>query len=81
MQRISRICKCLGEFHLDRLVAPFLLFVLAEQSEHQQLNNQGLKVCAESDAAEVGDIDPVKSSMDRWCVDARPACHRLLRPA
>ncbi|KAI0826788.1 opioid growth factor receptor conserved region-domain-containing protein [Trametes gibbosa] len=41
--RISRILKCLSEFGLERLNAAFLLFVLAEQSEHGQLNTQTIR--------------------------------------
>ena len=36
--RISRILKSLSEFGLERLNAGFLLHVLNEQSEHDELN-------------------------------------------
>ncbi|KAJ7644231.1 opioid growth factor receptor conserved region-domain-containing protein [Roridomyces roridus] len=39
--RISRILKCLSEFGLERMNAPFLLHVLTEQSR-EQLNNRAL---------------------------------------
>lgn len=35
--------KCLSEFGLERLNAGFLLFVLAEQSEHSQINTQTIR--------------------------------------
>ncbi|OSD07496.1 hypothetical protein PYCCODRAFT_1430743 [Trametes coccinea BRFM310] len=38
--RISRILKCLSEMGLERLNAGFLLFVLVEQSAHNQLRTQ-----------------------------------------
>ncbi|KAI0373711.1 hypothetical protein BV20DRAFT_962288 [Pilatotrama ljubarskyi] len=41
--RISRILKCLSEFGLERLNAGFLLFVLAEQTENNQLNTQTIR--------------------------------------
>ncbi|CAL1712705.1 unnamed protein product [Somion occarium] len=41
--RISRILKCLSELGLERLNAGFLLHILNEQSEHQELNNSSLK--------------------------------------
>ncbi|THU93931.1 hypothetical protein K435DRAFT_724883 [Dendrothele bispora CBS 962.96] len=40
--RISRILKCLSEFGLERFNAGFLLYVLAEQSESQELNSSAL---------------------------------------
>ena len=41
--RISRILKCLSEMGLERLNAGFLLFILNEQSEHDELNNSTLR--------------------------------------
>lgn len=41
--RISRILKCMSEFGLERFNAGFLLFVLAEQSEHQKLLSRMLQ--------------------------------------
>ncbi|KAI0357467.1 hypothetical protein OH77DRAFT_1398792 [Trametes cingulata] len=41
--RISRILKCLSELGLERLNAGFLLFVLAEQSENNQLNSPTIR--------------------------------------
>ncbi|KAL4249079.1 opioid growth factor receptor family protein [Abortiporus biennis] len=41
--RISRILKCLSEMGLERLNAGFLLHVLNEQSENNQLNTPNLK--------------------------------------
>ncbi|KAH9841805.1 opioid growth factor receptor conserved region-domain-containing protein [Rhodofomes roseus] len=41
--RISRILKCLSMLGLERLNAGFLLFVLAEQSEHGELNTAGIR--------------------------------------
>lgn len=41
--RISRILKCLSEFGLEHLNAGFLLHVLNEQSEHDELNTPTLK--------------------------------------
>lgn len=40
--RISRILKCLSELGLEKLNAGFLLHVLNEQSEHNNLNTPGL---------------------------------------
>ncbi|PPQ76388.1 hypothetical protein CVT26_015377 [Gymnopilus dilepis] len=40
--RISRILKCLSEMGLERLNAGFLLHVLNEQSEHNELNTRGI---------------------------------------
>ncbi|KAG8850246.1 hypothetical protein FRB96_000478 [Tulasnella sp. 330] len=41
--RITRILKSLSELGLEHLNIGFLLFVLAEQSEHGQLNTRGIK--------------------------------------
>ena len=41
--RISRILKCLSILGLERLNAGFLLFVLAEQSEHGELNTPTIR--------------------------------------
>ncbi|TFK27735.1 hypothetical protein FA15DRAFT_635399 [Coprinopsis marcescibilis] len=41
--RISRILKCLSELGLERLNYGFLLHVLNEQSEHDELNTQGIR--------------------------------------
>lgn len=41
--RISRILKSLSEFGLERLNAGFLLHLLNEQSEHQELDESYLK--------------------------------------
>jgi hypothetical protein len=41
--RISRILKCLSELGLEHLNAGFLLHVLNEQSEKNELNNRGLQ--------------------------------------
>ena len=41
--RISRILKCLSILDLERLNAGFLLFVLAEQSEHGELNTPAIR--------------------------------------
>ncbi|KII90568.1 hypothetical protein PLICRDRAFT_39145 [Plicaturopsis crispa FD-325 SS-3] len=41
--RISRILKCLSEFGLEHLNAGFLLHVLAEQSENDELNSSGIR--------------------------------------
>lgn len=41
--RISRILKCLSELGFERLNAGFLLHILNEQSEHDQLNNPTLR--------------------------------------
>ncbi|EAU85869.1 hypothetical protein CC1G_12327 [Coprinopsis cinerea okayama7 len=41
--RISRIMKCLSELGLERLNYGFLLHVLNEQSEHNELNTPGLR--------------------------------------
>ncbi|TFK40540.1 opioid growth factor receptor conserved region-domain-containing protein [Crucibulum laeve] len=41
--RISRILKCLSEFGLEHLNAGFLLHVLSEQSESNELNSPGLR--------------------------------------
>jgi len=41
--RISRILKCLSEFGLEHLNAGFLLHVLSEQSESDQLNSPRLR--------------------------------------
>ncbi|KAI0953586.1 hypothetical protein AcW1_007763 [Taiwanofungus camphoratus] len=40
--RITRILKCLSVLGLERLNAGFLLHVLAEQGEHNQLNTAGV---------------------------------------
>ncbi|KAF8903124.1 opioid growth factor receptor conserved region-domain-containing protein [Gymnopilus junonius] len=40
--RISRILKCLSEMELERLNAGFLLHVLNEQSEENELNTRGI---------------------------------------
>jgi len=41
--RISRILKCLSELGLERLNAGFLLHVLSEQSEANELNSRGIR--------------------------------------
>ncbi|KAJ7600846.1 opioid growth factor receptor conserved region-domain-containing protein [Mycena floridula] len=41
--RISRILKCLSEFGLERFNAGFLLHVLNEQSESDELNSGGIR--------------------------------------
>lgn len=41
--RISRILKCLSEMGLERLNAGFLLHVLNEQSEANELNSWGIR--------------------------------------
>ncbi|KAF8515691.1 opioid growth factor receptor conserved region-domain-containing protein [Hysterangium stoloniferum] len=41
--RITRILKCLSEFGLERLNAGFLLCILNEQSENNELNGGALK--------------------------------------
>ncbi|KAF8169261.1 opioid growth factor receptor conserved domain-containing protein [Pholiota molesta] len=41
--RISRILKCLSELGLERLNAGFLLHVLNEQSEANELNSWGIR--------------------------------------
>ncbi|KAF5311698.1 hypothetical protein D9611_009418 [Ephemerocybe angulata] len=41
--RISRILKCLSEMGLEHLNSGFLLHVLSEQSENNELNNPGLR--------------------------------------
>ncbi|KAH9936620.1 opioid growth factor receptor conserved region-domain-containing protein [Fomitopsis serialis] len=41
--RISRILKCLSILGLERLNTGFLLFILAEQSEHGELNTSGIR--------------------------------------
>lgn len=41
--RISRILKALGEMRFDAYPAAFVLFVLAEQSQHQHLNNRAIR--------------------------------------
>ncbi|KAK7690365.1 hypothetical protein QCA50_007022 [Cerrena zonata] len=41
--RISRILKCLAELSLGHLNVGFLLHILNEQSEHNQLNNSTLR--------------------------------------
>ncbi|KAF5360298.1 hypothetical protein D9758_009164 [Tetrapyrgos nigripes] len=41
--RISRILKCLSEFGLERLNTGFLLYVLADQSESNELNSSALR--------------------------------------
>jgi len=41
--RISRILKCLSEFGLERFNTGFLLHVLNEQSENNNLNTPGIK--------------------------------------
>lgn len=41
--RISRILKCLSEFGLERLNAGFLLHVLNEQSEHEELDSWSIR--------------------------------------
>jgi len=40
--RISRILKCLSEMGLERLNAGFLLHILNEQSEENELNTRGI---------------------------------------
>lgn len=65
-QRISRLLKSLGELSLDYLAAPFLLFILSEQSEHGYLNSPGLKVRVR--ILYVRLLTTVQSSMDRWCL-------------
>lgn len=40
--RISRILKCLSEFGLERLNAPFILHVLNEQSEREELDTSSI---------------------------------------
>jgi len=41
--RITRILKCLSELGLEHLTAGFLLHVLNEQSEFDQLNSSGIR--------------------------------------
>jgi len=41
--RITRILKCLSILGLEHLNAGFLLFVLSEQSEHQELNTAAIR--------------------------------------
>ncbi|GBE84418.1 Opioid growth factor receptor-like protein [Sparassis crispa] len=41
--RISRVLKCLSELGLEHLNGGFLLHVLNEQSEHNQLNTAGIR--------------------------------------
>lgn len=41
--RISRILKCLSELGLEHLNAGFLLHVLNEQSQHNDLNSTGIR--------------------------------------
>ncbi|TFK74812.1 hypothetical protein BDN72DRAFT_759034 [Pluteus cervinus] len=41
--RISRILKCLSEMGLEHLNSGFLLHVLSEQSESNELNTQGIR--------------------------------------
>ncbi|GBE83115.1 hypothetical protein SCP_0501620 [Sparassis crispa] len=41
--RISRILKCLSELGLEHLNGGFLLHVLNEQSEHNQLDTAGIR--------------------------------------
>jgi len=41
--RISRLLKCLSEFGLEHLNAGFLLHILNEQSEFNELNSSGIR--------------------------------------
>ncbi|KAF9468523.1 opioid growth factor receptor conserved region-domain-containing protein [Collybia nuda] len=41
--RISRVLKCLSEFGLEHLNAGFLLHILSEQSESNELNSSGIR--------------------------------------
>ena len=67
--RISRICKALGELGHARYVAPWLLFILAEQSEHHELDNSSLRVRVHGDAASDG-RSRLWTAYDRRCSSA-----------